>query len=82
MQNRIRDRIREFLASEEGKVGVKAPLTVGIATGSVFLAQAIIAPTPALACGGNVDCPGGWCDFIECTPPPAPPTCWGVCRFD
>ena len=33
------------------KVSVKAPLTVGVATGSVLLANAIVAPTPAAAGG-------------------------------
>ena len=44
MKNNFRGKIREFIASEEGKVSVKAPLTVGIATGSVLFAQAAIAP--------------------------------------
>ena len=50
MKNNLRGRISEFLASEDGKVGVKSPLVLGIATGSVFLAQIIIGTTPAMAC--------------------------------
>ena len=38
MKNNLRGKIREFIASEEGKVGVKGPLTLGVATGSVLLA--------------------------------------------
>ena len=59
MKNNLRGKIREFIASEEGKVSVKAPLTLGVATGSVLLANAIIAPTPAVAgapCMVNDDC--------------------------
>ena len=84
MKTNLRGKIREFLTSEKGKTGLKAPLTLGIATGSVLLAQAIIAPTPALACGGNGDCAPGWCDFIQCTEPDGAGqvTCWGVCRDD
>ena len=51
MKNNLRGKIREFIASEEGKVSVKAPLTLGVATGSVLLANAIVTPTPAAAGG-------------------------------
>ncbi len=51
MKNNLRGKIREFLTSEDGKVSVKAPLTLGVATGSVLLANAIVAPTPAAAGG-------------------------------
>ena len=44
MKSNLRGKIREFLASEDGKVSVKAPLTLGVATGSVLLAQAVVAP--------------------------------------
>ena len=55
MKTNLRGKIREFLTSEEGKVGVKAPLTLGVATGGILLAQAIIAP-PADACQFDIDC--------------------------
>jgi hypothetical protein len=44
IKNKIRDKIRDFIASEDGKVSVKAPLTVGVATGSVLFSQAVVAP--------------------------------------
>ena len=59
MKNNLRGKIREFIASEEGKVGVKAPLTLGVATGSVLLVNAIVATTPAAAgspCDDDDDC--------------------------
>jgi len=59
MKNNLRGKIREFIASEEGKVGVKAPLTLGVATGSVLLANAIVGTTPAEAggpCDDDEDC--------------------------
>ena len=63
MKSNLRGKIREFLASEEGKVGVKAPLTLGVATGSILLANAMVAPTPAQA--------GGPCnDDAHCEHPP------------
>ncbi|MCY3722140.1 MAG: hypothetical protein OXG97_07950 [Candidatus Poribacteria bacterium] len=48
MKKNLRGKIREFVQSEEGKVGVKSPLTLGAAVGSVLLAQAIVA-TPVEA---------------------------------
>ena len=63
MKNNLRDKIREFLASEEGKIGLKAPLTLGIATGGVLLANAIVGATPAET--------GGRCTYnYECLYPP------------
>ena len=44
MKSNLRDKFCDFLASEEGRVGVKAPLAVGIAGGSLLLAQAMQAP--------------------------------------
>jgi hypothetical protein len=69
MKNNLRDKFRDFLQSEEGRVGVKAPLVVGIAGGSLLLAQAMF-PTDAQAhwkCDQNNPCDPGevclvWCD--------------------
>ncbi len=69
MKNNLRDKFRDFLASEEGRVGVKVPLAVGVLTGSVLLAQAM-SPIDVQAhfeCFGNFDCDEGevclaWCD--------------------
>ena len=62
MKKNLRGKIREFVQSEEGKVGVKSPLTLGAAVGSVLLAQAIVG-TPTEAHGGlcekNDHCHGG-----------------------
>ena len=59
MKNNLRGKIREFIASEEGRVGVKGPLALGIATGSILLAQAIVGTPKAEACQWNRDCPMG-----------------------
>ena len=56
MKTNLRGRIREFVQSEEGKVGIKSPLALGVATGSILLAQAIIGTTPALACIADNEC--------------------------
>ena len=60
MKTNLRGKIREFIASEEGRVGVKGPLTLGVATGSILLAQAIVGTPKAEACGaGQIPCPEG-----------------------
>ena len=69
MKRNLRGKIREFMASEEGKVGIKGPLTLGMATGSVLLAQAIIGTpqTAAWQCDENHPCPEGQvCDLGTC----------------
>ncbi|RKU36185.1 hypothetical protein C6496_14970 [Candidatus Poribacteria bacterium] len=40
----LKSRISDFLNSEDGRVGVKAPLALGVATGGLLLAQAMTAP--------------------------------------
>ena len=64
MKSNLRDKFRDFLESEEGRVGAKAPLAVGIAGGSLLLAQAML-PTDAQAhmeCDENNPCsPGEIC---------------------
>ena len=42
----LKSKIRDFLNSEEGRVGVKTPLALGVTTGGLMLAQTIIS-TPA-----------------------------------
>jgi len=64
MKKNLRGKIREFVQSEEGKVGVKSPLTLGAAVGSVLLAQAIVGISNAEArpCQEKEDCdPGFFC---------------------
>ena len=85
MKKNLRGKIREFIHSEEGKVGVKSPLTLGAAMGSVLLAQAVVGPTAqaVVTCNGPNDCqPGGDCVDIECVPTGnGGQTCWGVCSW-
>lgn len=66
MKKNIRGKIKRFLESEDGRVSAKAPLALGIATGSVLLAQMMLS-TPAeahLTCHYDGDCSTGEvCDF-------------------
>ena len=69
MKNNLRGKIREFIASEEGRVGIKGPLTLGVATGSILLAQTVVGTPQADACPCNDDapCPAGQvCDLGTC----------------
>ena len=82
MKKNFRGKIREFVQLEEGKVEIKSPLTFGIATGELLVAQAIVSPTPALAgCLGGTDCGDGIiCGDMKkkCIDqgPGWPPHCW------
>ena len=54
----LKSKVRDFLNSEEGRVGIKTPLTLGIATGGLMLVQTI-SPNPsayANECANDVDC--------------------------
>ena len=89
MKTNLRGRIREFVQSEEGKVGIKSPLTIGIAAASLLAAQAIIGTTPAFACLGSTDCADDFVcgDMVEQyvnQGPGLPEHCWweGVCIKD
>ena len=42
MKNNIRSKIKRFLESEDGRVSAKTSLALGIATGSVLLAQTMV----------------------------------------
>lgn len=45
MKNNIRNKIRQFLKSEEGRVSIKSPLTLGAASAGLLLAQAVVTPS-------------------------------------
>ena len=59
MKKNIRSKINRFLESEDGRVSTKAPLTLGVATGSVLLAQAIL---PSITQAIVIDVSGVTCD--------------------
>ena len=70
MKNNIRGKISQFLKSEDGHVGAKSPLALGVASASLLLAQTMVTP-PAQAhwecIPWNGDCSEGefcvvWCD--------------------
>ena len=59
MKTNLRSKIREFVQSEEGKVGIKSPLGLGVAAGGILLAQVIIGTSQVEAqdeCWDDDDC--------------------------
>ncbi|MDE0688560.1 MAG: hypothetical protein OXI61_10370 [Candidatus Poribacteria bacterium] len=60
----LKSKISDFLASEEGRVGVKTPLALGVAAGGLMLAQAFVVTPNADACTNQHDClQGQQCDW-------------------
>ena len=71
MKYNIRSKVKRFLESEDGRVSAKAPLALGIATGSVLLAQAMLpsAANAHVTCERHEDCEewevcAEWCDGV------------------
>ena len=62
MKKNLRGKIREYIQSEDGKVGVKSPLTLGVAAGGLLLAHAIVGTPKAEAgwCQNDDECPEGY----------------------
>lgn len=66
MKTKLRGKIKQFLTSEEGRVGLKTPLVLGIASGSVLLAQALLPPSAHPYDSGKNECEYDTdCDFGE-----------------
>lgn len=61
MNAKIRDRIKHFLTSKAGRVGLKTPLALGVAGGSLLVAQAVFSPSAYSSheCYGDSDCDTG-----------------------
>ena len=67
MKAKILGRIKCFLKSEEGRVGLKTPLALGVASGSLLVAQAMLSPSSYASneCYSNDHCdPGEVCESV------------------
>ena len=66
MNAKIFDRINHFLKSEEGRVGLKTPMVLGMASGSLLLAQSMLSASAYLdECQFDSDCaPGESCQTL------------------
>ena len=59
MNAKIFGKINHFLKSEEGRVGLKTPMVLGIASGSLLLVQSVLSPSAyagAHECYTDLDC--------------------------
>ena len=59
----LKSKVRVFLNSEEGRVGVKTPLTAGVAAGGIIFLQTMISTPVAQAydlCSSDADCDTGY----------------------
>lgn len=68
MNAKIFGKINHFLKSEDGRVGVKSPLVLGIASGSLLLVQSMLSPSAYAVdheCRFDTDCdPGESCESV------------------
>ena len=69
MKKNLRGKIREYIQSEEGKVGVKSPLTLGVAAGGLLLAHMIVGTPQAEAGWCNPDADEPCPESYSCKPP-------------
>ena len=71
MYKRLRQKLVEFISSEDGKVGVKTSLSLGLVGGGILLMQTMF-PSPAKAgfeCFSNDECGDDefcyfWCEEV------------------
>ena len=67
MFKRLRERFVEFISSEEGKVGVKTSISLGLVGGSILLMQTMFpAAEEHFECFSDDDCPDDTtCEFWQ-----------------
>lgn len=82
MKHNIRSKISDFLKSEEGHVGAKSPLVLGVASASLLLAQMMVTPSAQAhwECDPlEDDCPEGQYCAVRCEGTwSSSGTCWGT----
>ncbi|MDE0019260.1 MAG: hypothetical protein OXU51_23975 [Candidatus Poribacteria bacterium] len=69
MNAKIFGKINHFLKSEEGRVGLKTPMVLGMASGSLLLVQSVLSPSAYAEgheCYTNYDCDAGESCVPEC----------------
>lgn len=65
MKKEIRGKVKQFLTSEAGRVGIRAPLALGVASGAFLLSHAVHTPSAeaGVTCWSDSDCESGSCNF-------------------
>ena len=62
MKKETRGRVKRFLTSESGRVGIRAPLALGVASGTLLLSQMVYTPSAEASCTSDSDCASDeWC---------------------
>ena len=67
MQKEIRAEVKRFFTSEAGRVGVRAPLALGVVSGAFLVSQMVYTPSAEASCMSDDDCGSGerceaWCE--------------------
>ncbi len=67
MKKKIRAEVKRFFTSEAGRVGVRAPLALGVASGAFLISQMVYTPSVEASCVRHDDCGSegrceGWCE--------------------
>lgn len=66
MKKNLRGKVNQFLTSEVGQVGIRAPLALGVASGILLLSQAVHTPSAeaGMECLSDSECGSGeWCNM-------------------
>lgn len=69
MNAKIFGKINHFLQSEEGRVGLKTPMVLGVVSGSLLLAQSVLSPSAYATgheCYDDFDCDPGESCQVTC----------------
>ncbi|RKU18752.1 hypothetical protein C6503_08850 [Candidatus Poribacteria bacterium] len=69
MNAKIFGKINHFLKSEDGRVGLKTPVILGIGSGSLLLVQSVLSPSAYAEdheCYTDYDCDPGEACRLEC----------------
>ena len=81
MNAKIFGKINHFLQSEEGRVGLKTPMVLGVVSGSLLLAQSVLSPSAYATgheCYDDFDCDPGESCKPECNGTITNGTCQGT----
>ena len=64
MKKEIRAEVKRFFTSEAGRVGVRAPLALGVASSAFLISQMVYTPSAEASCVSDDDCGSeGRCDW-------------------
>ena len=64
MKKEIRAEVKRFFTSETGRVGIRAPLALGVASSAFLISQMVYTPSAEASCMSDDDCGSeGWCNW-------------------